>query len=39
MTETNKLLNKAVKTTYKKLTSAPKPYPKKTPNDMKESRN
>ena len=37
MAETNKLLKKAVKSTYKKLTSVPKQYPKKTPNNMKAS--
>ena len=35
--ETNKLLKKAVKSTYKKLISVPKEYPKKTPNNMKAS--
>ena len=33
--ETNKLLKKAVKRTCKKVTSVPKQYPKKTPNNMK----
>ena len=38
MAEMNKLLKKVVKSTYKKLTSAPKQYPKKTPNNMKTSK-
>ena len=38
MAKTKKLLKKAVKSTYKKLTSVPKQYPKKTPNNMKASK-
>ena len=38
MAEMNKLLKKAVKSTYKKLTSVLKQYPKKTPNNMGTSR-
>ena len=38
MAETNKLLKKAVKITYKKLTRVPKQYPKKAPNNMKGSK-
>ena len=34
MAELNTFLKKAVKSTYKKLTSVPKQYPKKTPNNM-----
>ena len=37
MAEMNELLKKAVKSTYKKLTSVPKQYLKKTPNNMKTS--
>ena len=37
MVETNKLLKKAVKSTYKKL-SVPKQHPKKAPNNMKASK-
>ena len=37
MAETNKLLWRTVKSTYKKLTSVPKQYPKKT-NNMKASK-
>ena len=36
--ETNKLLKKVVKSTYKKLTNVPKQYPKKTHNSMKSSK-
>ena len=35
MAEMNTLLKKAVKCTYKKLTSVPKQYPKKTINNVK----
>ena len=38
MAETNKLLKKAVKSTYKILTTVPQQYPKKTPNNMKTSK-
>ena len=37
MAETNKLLKMAVKSTYKKLISVPKQYPKKT-NNMQPSK-
>ena len=35
MAETNRLLKKAIKSTYKKLTGVSKQYPKKAPNNMK----
>ena len=38
MAKTNKLLKKAVKSTYNKLTSIPKQYPKKDPNHLKNSQ-
>ena len=38
MAERNKLLKKAVKRTYKKLTSVSKQYPKKAPNNLKHLR-
>ena len=38
MAETNKLLKEAVRSTYKKLTSIPKQYPKKIPTNLKTSK-
>ena len=38
MAETNKLLREAVKSTYKKLSSGPRQYPKKPPNNVKTSK-
>ena len=38
MAKTNKLLKKAVKGTYKILTSMPKQYSKKVPNNLKTSK-